>query len=131
MSVKDSAYTRLTGTSMATPHVAGAVALLLSLYNSSEEISVAKPPAYEKVLQSLTETTTRKLHKPFLVPSECGNTTYQEYRTTSMAGAWQTFVRQQNISGFHALTPLLWLGSPSLKQDSPLRSPSLLRWSDT
>lgn len=79
MSVKDSAYTRLTGTSMATPHVAGAVALLLSLYNSSEEISVAKPPAYEKVLQSLTETTTRKLHKPFLVPSECGNTTYQEY----------------------------------------------------
>ncbi|KAG7389177.1 hypothetical protein PHYPSEUDO_010979 [Phytophthora pseudosyringae] len=79
MSVKDTAYTRLTGTSMATPHVAGAIALLLSLYNSSEERSLAKPPSYEKVLQSLTETTTRKLHKPFLVPSACGNTSYQEY----------------------------------------------------
>ncbi|KAF1779849.1 Peptidase S8, subtilisin, Ser-active site [Phytophthora cactorum] len=79
MSVKDSAYTRLTGTSMATPHVAGAIALLLSLYNSSEENSLVKPPSYEKVLQSLTETTTRKLHKPFLVPSQCGNTSYQEY----------------------------------------------------
>jgi subtilisin family serine protease len=79
MSVQDSAYTRLTGTSMATPHIAGAVALLLSLYNSSEGSSPAKPPAYEKILASLTETTTRKLHKPFLVPSECGNTTYEQY----------------------------------------------------
>ncbi|CAH0475159.1 unnamed protein product [Peronospora belbahrii] len=72
MSVKDSAYTRLTGTSMATPHVAGAIALLLGLNHT-------KPPAYENILRGLTETTTRNLHKPFLVPSKCGNTTYQEF----------------------------------------------------
>ncbi|CAI5728512.1 unnamed protein product [Hyaloperonospora brassicae] len=72
MSVGDNAYTRLTGTSMSTPHVAGALALLLGLNHT-------KPIAYEKILQSLTQTTTRTLHKPFLVPSECGNTTYHEY----------------------------------------------------
>ncbi|RLN96909.1 hypothetical protein BBJ28_00023708, partial [Nothophytophthora sp. Chile5] len=79
LSIKDSSYTRLTGTSMATPHVAGAIALLLSLNGSTGEYPRIKPPPMEKILKSLAETTTRDLRKPFLVPSECGNTTYQEY----------------------------------------------------
>ncbi|KAI9919887.1 hypothetical protein PsorP6_015936 [Peronosclerospora sorghi] len=72
LSVQDSAYTRLTGTSMATPHVAGALALVLGLTHTHA-------PAYATIVQSLTSTTTRSLHKPFLVPSACGNTTYADY----------------------------------------------------
>ncbi|KAF1779856.1 Peptidase S8, subtilisin, Ser-active site [Phytophthora cactorum] len=121
MSVKDSAYTRLTGTSMATPHVAGAIALLLSLYNSSEENSLVKPPSYEKVLQSLTETTTRKLHKPFLVPSQCGNTSYQEYPNNIYGwGLANVCSAAKNLS--FSCDDSLLREKFLLKKDNPLRS---------
>lgn len=72
LSIKDTSYTRLTGTSMATPHVAGAIALLLSLYHKEH-------PVMADVVQHLQQTATRDMGKPFLVPSECGNTSYRAY----------------------------------------------------
>lgn len=59
------AYTRLTGTSMATPHIAGALALLSTLHNDTDAIMTA-----------MQATTTRDLEKPKLPPSTCGDTAY-------------------------------------------------------
>lgn len=80
LSTKDSSYTRMTGTSMATPHIAGAIALLLSIPHDelSPEIWRRQPPS-PKLIGALQSSTTRGLSKPFLVPSECGNTTYKQF----------------------------------------------------
>ncbi|CEG43700.1 RxLR-like protein [Plasmopara halstedii] len=99
-SVKDSAYMRLTGTSMATPHVAGAIALLLSLNYSSEVNAVEKSPSYEKILLGLAKTTSRKLHKPFLVPSNCGNTSYHEYPNNIYGWGMPNVCAAANSMGF-------------------------------
>jgi len=64
------AYTRLTGTSMATPHVSGALALLLSVPTDG---SAADP------LAALRKTAVEKLKRPILAPSSCGNTSYTQY----------------------------------------------------
>ncbi|DAZ96446.1 TPA: hypothetical protein N0F65_006492 [Lagenidium giganteum] len=75
LSVKDDSYTRLTGTSMATPHVAGAIALLLSAQRSRPGLS-DQPDA---LLEALKTSAYQKMSKPFLVPSTCGNTSYAKY----------------------------------------------------
>lgn len=72
LSTKDNAYTRMTGTSMATPHISGAVALLLSIE------SQGNTPA-DKVVDALRKSATKGLNKPFLVPSSCGKTTYNQF----------------------------------------------------
>lgn len=90
----DTLYTRLTGTSMSTPHVAGAIALLLSVNSTS-------PPPVEKVLKSLSDTTTRNMRKPFLVPSACGNTTYQEYPNNIYGWGLPNVCAAAEQIGFH------------------------------
>jgi subtilisin family serine protease len=70
-------YIRLTGTSMATPHVSGAFALLLSAakaFNDKES-----PPSHDILLELMRNTTTKGFSKPFLVASSCGGTKYNQY----------------------------------------------------
>ncbi|GLE09493.1 hypothetical protein PINS_up021221 [Pythium insidiosum] len=74
LSTADTAFTRLTGTSMATPHVAGAIALLLS---AGQKTNVAIDG--DEVVNVLKATAQRDLSKPFLVPSQCGGTSYKQY----------------------------------------------------
>jgi len=62
------AYTRLTGTSMATPHVAGSIALLLSTGSEASKVQAA-----------LQSSAFQKLKRPFLAANNCGGTPYNTY----------------------------------------------------
>jgi hypothetical protein len=53
---------------MATPHISGAAAILLQKIHDMSS-----------VWQAMKSTAFQKLHKPFLVPSTCGNTSYNIY----------------------------------------------------
>jgi len=63
------AYTRMTGTSMATPHIAGALALLSTLPNAYTNDG-------DIILAAMKATTIQDLKKPSLPPSTCGDTPY-------------------------------------------------------
>jgi len=65
------AYARLTGTSMATPHVAGAFALLMSAANIN---SKGTDP-----LSVLRSTANQKQKKPIFAASKCGGIPYNTY----------------------------------------------------
>jgi len=64
----NSAYMRLTGTSMATPHVAGALALLLN--------AGLKP---EDALKSLKDTAKQSFKEPILSKTSCGGTPWNVF----------------------------------------------------
>merc|ERR1711924_324989 len=64
------AYTRLTGTSMATPHVSGGLALLLS----AVQAKLMKGAVAVDVVANMRNTTQRSFKKPFAAKSSCGGT---------------------------------------------------------
>jgi len=70
----NSGYMRLTGTSMATPHVAGALALALSAAKQHNADANG-----EDALEALRATTNQHLKKPSLAASECGGTTWNVF----------------------------------------------------
>jgi hypothetical protein len=70
------AYTKLTGTSMATPHVSGGLALLLSAamrQGGKEGLATAD------VLAAMRNTTQRNFKKPFAAKSSCGGTEWNVF----------------------------------------------------
>lgn len=69
LSTGDRKYTRLTGTSMATPHITGALALLLGADGSQSH----------NIVEALRKHTSHALSKPVLVASECGKIPYNVY----------------------------------------------------
>ena len=73
------AYTRLTGTSMATPHVSGALALLLSTQQATRKEGATEPRAAD-FLGALKATAAQKtLKKPIFASSSCGGTKWDVF----------------------------------------------------
>lgn len=70
------AYVRLTGTSMATPHVSGGLALLLS---ALEQARFKGGTAAVDVLAAMRNTTQRTFKKPFAAKSSCGGTEWNVF----------------------------------------------------
>ncbi|CAK4621957.1 hypothetical protein LEN26_019661 [Aphanomyces euteiches] len=73
-SLGDAKFMRLTGTSMATPHVSGAAAIVLQECRQTQRSCTV-----QDVVKKLQSTATQALHKPILVPSSCGGTAYNTF----------------------------------------------------
>ncbi|ETV95714.1 hypothetical protein H310_11128 [Aphanomyces invadans] len=80
-SLGDAKYMRLTGTSMATPHVSGAAAIVWQACRAAaSDNSGATKCSVDVVAARLERTaTTQSLHKPVLVPATCGGTPYNTF----------------------------------------------------
>nr|CCA24065.1 serine protease family S08A putative [Albugo laibachii Nc14] len=75
ISTSDDAFTRLSGTSMATPHVAGSIALMLSLIRSHPSSTYDS----QGIIIVLKNTSAQTFSRPFLVRTKCGNISYRHY----------------------------------------------------
>ncbi|CCI40454.1 unnamed protein product [Albugo candida] len=78
ISTSDDAHTRLTGTSMATPHITGSIALLLSLIRSYSTLFTSVYDT-QYIITVLKNTSAQTFSRPFLVRSKCGNISYRHY----------------------------------------------------